>query len=210
MVTSPPETWMPEPDSENILLSPSSLIFALESPTSMASPSLLMFTSSMVTFAVAPSEVDIVMVLSVAAAPSRCEMTGASSATAAPPPCDTVCPELSALTVMSPSSRYQSAANADTGIPIISTSAIMPDMSRFIFIECALLPTLYCRRIQNAIGIQSNNNSTLAFCQVNLTQRRGNHDIYFPDQTVVCFAPSGLPGRFITHFISHLPLKYER
>ena len=86
---------MPEPVREESLLSPSSLIFALESPTSMASPSLLMFTSSMVTFAVAPSEVDMVMVLSVAAELSRCEMTGASSATAAPPPCDTadtVCP----------------------------------------------------------------------------------------------------------------------
>ena len=149
-------------------MSPSSFIFALESPTSMASPLLLMFTSSMVTFAVAPSEVDMVMVLSVAVELSRCEMTGASSATAAPPPCDTVCPELSALTVMSPSSRYQSAANADTGIPIISTSAIMPDMSRFIFIECALLPTLCCRHIQNTLGIQSNNNNALTFCQVNL------------------------------------------
>ena len=191
-------------------MSPSSLIFALESPTSMASPSLLMFTSSMVTFAVAPSEVDMVMVLSVAVELSRCEMTGASSATAAPLPCDTVCPELSALTVMSPSSRYQSAANADTGIPIISTSAIMPDMSRFIFIECALLPTLCCRHTQNTLGIRSNNNSSLAFCQVNLTQRRGCHDDLFPNQTGACCAPSGLPGRFIAHFISHLPLKYER
>ena len=72
---------MPEPDSEESLLSPFNVMFALELPTSMESPLLLMFTSSMVTFAVASSEVDIVMVLSVAAELSRCLMTGASSAT---------------------------------------------------------------------------------------------------------------------------------
>ena len=86
MVTSPSETCRPEPVSEKSLLSPSSVMFALELPTSMASPLLLMFTSSMVTFAVASPEVLMVMALPVAAALSRCLMTGASSATGALPP----------------------------------------------------------------------------------------------------------------------------
>ena len=45
MVTSPSETCRAEPLSEKILLSPSSVMFALELPTSMASPVLLMFIS---------------------------------------------------------------------------------------------------------------------------------------------------------------------
>ena len=89
MVTSPLETCRAEPFSEKILLSPFSVMFALELPTSMASPLLLMFTFSMVTSAVAPPVVSILIVLSVAVSLFFCLMTGASSASVVSP-CDTV------------------------------------------------------------------------------------------------------------------------
>ena len=53
----------------------------------MASPLLLIFMSLMVTSAVAPPDVDTVMVLPVAVELSRCEITGALSAALLPPCC---------------------------------------------------------------------------------------------------------------------------
>ena len=105
------ETCSAEPVSEKILLSPSSVMLALELPfTSIASLLLLILISLMVTFAAALSDVDIAIVFPVSTELSRCVITGASSGTADPPPCVTVCPELSAFTVTLPSSRYQLAA----------------------------------------------------------------------------------------------------
>ena len=90
----------------------------------------------MVTFAVALSEVDMVMVLSVVLELSRCLMTGALSATSVLLPWDTVWPLSPALTVMSPSSRYHSAANAVTDRFTTSSSAMIAEISLLIFIGC--------------------------------------------------------------------------
>ena len=70
---------------------------------------VLMFTSEMVTFAVAFSAALTVIVLLVSAELLRCVITGASSGVEVLP-CVTVCLELSAFTVTLPSSRYQLAA----------------------------------------------------------------------------------------------------
>ena len=89
----------------------------------MTSPLASMFTPSIVTFAVCPASAAMVMVLSVVVPALRWDIFGVSSATAAPPPCDTVCPLSIALMVMSPSSMYQSAANAVAGIKHTSSSS---------------------------------------------------------------------------------------
>ena len=130
MVTSPLETCRAEPFSERILFLPFSVMFALELPTtSMASPSLLMFTSSMVTSAVASPVVSILIVLSVVVSLFFCLMTGASSASVVLP-CDTVWPFSVALMVMSPSSMYQSRARAETGRETASSRARASAKSR--------------------------------------------------------------------------------
>ena len=77
-----------------------------------------------------------VMVLSVVLELSRCLMTGASSATSVLLPWDTVWPLSPALTVMSPSSRYHSAANAVTDRFTTSSSAMIAEISLLIFIGC--------------------------------------------------------------------------
>ena len=77
-----------------------------------------------------------VMVLPVAAVLSRCLMTGASSATSVLLPWDTVWPLSPALTEMSPSSRYHSAANAVTDRFMTSSSAVIAEISLLSFIGC--------------------------------------------------------------------------
>ena len=138
MVTLPSETCSAEPVSEKILLSPSSVMLALELPfTSIASLLLLILISLMVTFAVAFSDVLIVIVFAVSTELSRCVITGASSGVEVLP-CVTVCPESPASTVTSPSSRYQSAAYVVSGRLMLMTSAIIPAVSCFIFIDVFL------------------------------------------------------------------------
>ena len=92
--------------------------------------SVLIFTPSSVTLAVASFSAITLITLSVELLLSFCLMTGASSSTASLSPCFTVWPFSVALMVMSPSSMYQSRARAETGRETASSRARASAKSR--------------------------------------------------------------------------------
>ena len=97
---------------------------------------MTMFTSWMVTLAVAFCVAVMVIVLEVVSV--DWVITGALSSTASLVPWVTVCPVSVAFTVTLPWARSYSAAKADTGMPHTSSSAMARDMIRF-FIVFSLL-----------------------------------------------------------------------